>query len=103
MDGISCDRCGKGLLIDEDVRYLVRIEVKAAYDPLELTREDLDKDLRGEMKRLMEEAKKKPKGELENEVYKSFAFDLCPPCQRAYLKSPLPKDQDRRDNFENPA
>ena len=43
MDHLTCDRCGNGLLLDAPVRYEVRIEVKSAYDPLELTREDLDR------------------------------------------------------------
>ena len=38
---LACDLCGKTLLPDEDVRYIVRIEVFAAADPLELTEEDL--------------------------------------------------------------
>ena len=40
MEGITCDRCGKSLLIDESVRYEVKIVVQAAYDPMELTAED---------------------------------------------------------------
>ena len=45
MEGISCDRCGEGLLIDDDVRYIMRVEMVAAYDPMEITRQDLERDL----------------------------------------------------------
>ena len=31
MDGISCDACGEGLLLESDVRYVVRIEGFAAW------------------------------------------------------------------------
>ena len=91
MDGISCDRCGKGLLIDEDVRYEVKIAVKAAYDPLEITKEDLEKDPDAEMKRLAEQMKNMSADEAQDQVYREFKYDLCPPCQKEYLKAPLPR------------
>ena len=56
MNGISCDRCDKGLLIDEDVRYEAFIVVKAAYDPMEITDEDLNRDHESEMRRLLVQA-----------------------------------------------
>jgi hypothetical protein len=33
MNHSTCDGCGGELLTDSEVRYEVRIEVKAAYDP----------------------------------------------------------------------
>ena len=90
MEGIACDRCGAALLVGSDVRYEVRIEVKAAYDPMEITREDLKRDLRGEMARLIEKMSGMSKEEAEAQVFKSFKFDLCPPCQKLYVRAPLP-------------
>ena len=90
MNGISCDRCDKGLLIDEDVRYEVRIEVKAAYDPMEVSEEDLARDHESEMKKLLERMKKMTTQEAQDQVYCTFRYDLCLPCQKLYLKSPLP-------------
>jgi hypothetical protein len=103
MDGISCDACGKGLLIDEEVRYTVRIEVVAAYDPLEINRDDLKRDLKAEMEALIEQMKDMSREEARDQVYREFRFDLCPPCQKEYLKGPLPALHDRRDSFEKPA
>jgi CRISPR/Cas system-associated protein Cas7 (RAMP superfamily) len=89
VDGISCDACGAGLLIESEVRYLVKIEVYAAYDPLELTGQDLSRDHRANMAQLIESMKGMDPRELEDQVYKKFQFDLCPVCQREYLKDPL--------------
>ena len=89
MHGISCDRCGEGLLLEEDVRYVLRIELFAAYDPLELTAEDLRKDFDAEYRRLLEAALERPVEELQNEVHFARAFDLCGRCQRAVLADPL--------------
>ncbi len=88
MEHLTCDRCGRGLLLDAPVRYEVKIEVKSAYDPLEITEEDLaraEEDLREAMERLKDYTAE----EAQNEVYRLFSFDLCATCQRAFLSDPL--------------
>ncbi len=89
MDRLTCDRCGNGLLLDAPVRYEVRIEVKSAYDPMELTDEDLAK-AGEEMKNAVEALKNVSAEDAMDEVYKEFRFDLCRTCQKAYIKGPLP-------------
>jgi len=88
MDRLTCDRCGAGLLLDAPVRYEVRIEVKSAYDPMELTGEDLEKAA-GELKRTVEFLQNYSAEKAQDEVYREFRFDLCATCQKHYLKSPL--------------
>ena len=88
-DGLVCDRCGKNLLIDEKVRYTVRIEVFAAYDPMELTDDDLEQDHDAEIKRLLEKINGLDEKDLMDSVYRRIVLDLCPPCQKAYLQDPL--------------
>lgn len=89
MDGLTCDRCREPLLVRSDVRYEVRIEVKAAYDPMEITDDDLDRDHRAEMAKLLQQLQGLSAEEAQNQVYRAFKFDLCPTCQRDYLKNPL--------------
>ena len=89
MDGLTCDGCGEGLLLEADVRYVVEIQVYAAYDPLEITREDLARDQRSEMERLIERMREMDPQELQDGVHRKFRFDLCPRCQKAYLRGPL--------------
>ena len=88
-DVFTCDRCGKALLVGENVRYLVRIEVKAAYDALELTKEDLAGDLQAEIRLLLDRMKGMDPQALEDQVYKSMSFDLCMACQRGFVGDPL--------------
>ncbi|MDP6379881.1 MAG: hypothetical protein QF662_00935 [Phycisphaerae bacterium] len=85
----TCDMCGKKLLMDEDTRYIVKIQVHAAYDPLEISDEDLEEDYEDEMRGLMDSLSEMEAEELEDQVHKSFRFDLCPQCWEAYLKDPL--------------
>lgn len=89
MDGIACDRCGKALLVGESVRYEVKIEVKAAYDPMEVTRDDLDQDLNAEIRRLIDRMKDMDPQVLEDQVYKAMTFDLCMACQKGFIANPL--------------
>jgi ribosomal protein S27AE len=85
MHGLSCDRCGKSLLVDEEVRYLARIEVVAAYDPPELTRRDLETDFDAEIRRLVRAMEGRDAKSLEEEVAAIRRFDLCPPCRGTFL------------------
>jgi predicted PP-loop superfamily ATPase len=89
MEHLYCDMCGKPLLLDEDVRFEVKIEVYAAYDPMEITEEDLEEDFEEEIHELIEEMRDMDEEELEEGVYKSFKFDLCGACHKVYLKDPL--------------
>jgi hypothetical protein len=91
MDGIICDRCGRTLLVEHEVRYVAEVKVYAAYDPMEVTREDLQRAGDPEVwDRLLEQVRARSAEELEDEVCKLFRFDLCPPCQKVYLQTPLP-------------
>ncbi len=92
MESISCDLCGCDLL-GEDVRYVVKIQVYAAYDVQEITQADLDRDIRGEMNELIEriENDELADDEMHETVYKDLAFDFCVECQRRFLDSPLGK------------
>ena len=85
MDRLTCDRCGRGLLLDAPVRYEVKIEVRSAYDPLELSEEDLV-DAEAEMKKVIERLKDTTPEAAQDEVYRAFRFDLCTTCQKVYLK-----------------
>ncbi|MBN2583099.1 MAG: hypothetical protein JXL80_08525 [Planctomycetes bacterium] len=90
MDGFTCDMCGKVLLADENTRYVARIEVFAAYDTMELTSDDIEKDHRREIERLLDQMRRADPQTLQDQVYKRFQFDLCPFCQKHYLAHPLP-------------
>jgi ADP-ribose pyrophosphatase YjhB (NUDIX family) len=90
VQGIVCDRCQGTLLVREDVRYEVKIQVKCAYDPMELDLDRIaDSDVSAELARLARVIEDKSADELEAEVFKEFQFDLCLRCQRDYLKDPI--------------
>ena len=88
-----CDRCGQ--IIDEGaLRYIAKIQVYAAYDPLQMTFEDMTRDHADEIKEILKRCEGLDGEELMRDVYVDFQFDLCRACQRAYTKDPLPAVND---------
>ncbi len=101
MDGIICDRCGRDLL-GQDIRYTMRMEIKSAYDVMEITSNDLCRDIDREIRNLVNQLDNMDTREAEDQVYAEINFDLCISCQRDILKNPLGKDinsgiEDRED------
>jgi hypothetical protein len=92
----TCDLCGRS--IDQE-RYITRIEVAPAFDPDQVTEEDLDADHLEEIAESLAELESTGDFELEDFGPKKFRFDLCPHCWKRYLKDPLGRDSLRRLNF----
>lgn len=91
MEGISCDRCGGALLVGSGVRYVATIDVRAAYDMMEISREDLERDHSAEIRALLAKLDRVSEEEATRQVHASFRFDLCPSCQKQYVAAPLPR------------
>ncbi|MBI3271349.1 MAG: hypothetical protein HYZ53_20325 [Planctomycetes bacterium] len=89
MEHLTCDLCGGPLLLTEPVRYEVRIEVKSAYDPLELTQEDLEKDHHREIAEILDRLNQMDPKAVQDQVYARFDLDLCAKCQSVFVKDPL--------------
>lgn len=89
MDGLSCDRCGKSLLVDEAFRYVMELKIAAAYDPMEVAGKDMDREFEEEISDLIDETDGVSEKELAESVTASRRFDLCPPCSRLVLENPF--------------
>ena len=84
-----CDRCGQ-LIEERSLRYIAKIQVYAAYDPLSIDFEDMTRDHTEEIREILKSCEDLSEEELMHDVYVEFQFDLCRACQRSYLKDPLP-------------
>ena len=84
----ECDGCGRRMG-ERDLRYCVTVDVRAAYHDIEVGLADLVQDHRAEMLRLIEQMKNRDPRDIEEQVYKKIALDLCPHCQKAFIKDPL--------------
>ena len=87
--GRYCRRCGRELH-EGDLRYEVRVEVKAGVDPLVVNPGDLAEDHAARIRELLQSCEGRSEEDLMRDVYVEFFFDLCPACQREYIKDPLP-------------
>jgi hypothetical protein len=88
MVHFTCDGCGKKMGPD-DLRYEVTIDVRAARNEIVINLADLVRDHRAEMIELIKRMEHDAPEDLEDQVYKKMNLDLCPTCQRAYLKDPI--------------
>ena len=84
----QCDGCGREIP-ESALRYTVTIDVRAAYDEIEVRLADLIRDHRREILDLLEQLRHCNAGELEEQVYKKIKLDLCPTCQKAFIAAPL--------------
>ena len=83
-----CDGCGREM-DKTGLRYTVSIDVRAAYNEIEVGLADLVHDHRSEIIRLIEQMRKRDPQDIEEQVYKKISLDLCPACQGTFIRNPL--------------
>ncbi len=84
-----CDGCALDLEADGSNHYILRIEAFAAAGKLEFTAQDLQRDHQAEIRRVISELENCSPDQIEDQVYRSLRFDLCPLCHRRFLATPL--------------
>lgn len=83
-----CDGCGREMQRGQ-LRYHVKIDVRAAYDKMEVGLADLVRDHRKELLELIKKMDDASPRDLEQSIYKHLELDLCPACHPAYIKNPV--------------
>src|SRR2546428_11476090 len=84
-----CDRCGCPIEQGQ-LRYVAKIHVFAAADMLEITLEELMRDTRKEMDRLLGKGEEFSEEGLMRGVFVQIPFDPCRACPRTYIANPMP-------------
>ncbi len=80
----SCDRCKRIINPEEDLRYVVKLEVEAAMEPLEVDEFDDDRDHLMEVQEILERLEDSDSELVSDDLYQRRRFDLC-----AGMLSPL--------------
>jgi hypothetical protein len=88
----SCDLCKRAFDPHDDLRYVVKIEVFAAYDPA-ANADDDDRDHLQEIQDILERLDDAEDDRIGDDVYQQLRFDLCPECRRKFLKNPLAREK----------
>ena len=94
----SCDCCKK-TLDPEDLRYVVKMEVYAAFDPSALDETDDDRDHLQEIQELLQRSDNAEEEQIGNDVYEQLRFDLCTECRKRFLKNPLARELSKQFEF----
>lgn len=81
----SCDRCGKNIDPEMEVRYIVRIEVQASCESCGNESDDHLLDLEEIIERLEDSECEA----ISEEVYHRRKHDLCSGCYQEYKRNPL--------------
>ncbi len=84
----ECDRCGAAMGANDHQRYIVRMEIFAAADHMDLhveTARRPSEDLQSVVKALAEA----DPDDVEDRTYRFLRFDLCDACRRQMLRHPL--------------
>ena len=95
----NCDMCGKSLVPEEDDRYVVKIEIYAACDSMEVDDDEGLIDDFEEEDEEEEEVDNIDPEEMDGVEYKTFRYDLCSKCHSRYMQDPLSINSIRRGRF----
>lgn len=85
---LFCDRCSALLTPGRGELYVVRIEAMADPSPPSFTAEDLARDVRHEIERLIARLGNVTEQEAKDQVYRRLVLFLCVPCYRKWIEDP---------------
>ncbi len=85
----SCDLCKRELDPQDDLRYVVKIEVYAAFDPSAAGADEEDRDNLEEIQDIIERLEDSADESIGDDVYQQLRFDLCPECRKRFIRNPL--------------
>ncbi|MGD0655917.1 MAG: hypothetical protein ABSA16_16390 [Thermoguttaceae bacterium] len=88
----TCDLCKRDLDSEDDLRYVVKIEVYAAFDPAAAGEDENDRDHLQEIQDILESLEDADDDLIGNDVYQQLRFDLCPECRKKFLQNPLGRE-----------
>jgi len=97
----SCDLCKRELDSEVDLRYVVKIEVYAAYDPETTSEDENDRDHLQEIQDILECLEDADDDQIGNDVYQQMRFDLCPECRKKFLQNPLVRETAKAFGFSS--
>lgn len=83
-----CDICKRPLNVEEDARYVVRMEVYAALDGASVPIDD-DRDHLEEIQEILECLDDEGGESVGEDLYQQLRFDLCSECRKRFLLDPL--------------
>ena len=88
----TCDRCKRVLDPADDLHYVVKMEVYAVMDPVDIDQLEDDRDHLLEVHEILEHTDADEDNCVGDHLYQKQRYDLCPECHRKFLKNPLSRE-----------
>ncbi len=88
MIRFECDRCGRRMDPNDPLRFIVRMEVFAAAEHIDLE-EEPPADTRQKLQAVLNDLATADPDEVEDQTYRAFRFDVCDDCRRKLMAHPL--------------
>lgn len=94
----SCDCC-KRILSPEELRYVVKIEVAAAIDPVDIAPDGDDRDHLEEVDEVLAQLEEMDDPMISDDILQYMRFDLCSECRKHFIGNPLSRRKERPARF----
>jgi len=94
-----CDLCHRELDPEEDLRYVVKMEVYAAFDPMAVDEASDERNHLQEIQDILEQLEDADGDQIGADVYRQLRYDLCPECHRKFVSNPLGRETAKLFNF----
>lgn len=95
----TCDCCKRIIDPNDDVRYTVKMEVYASAEGLADAPLDDDRDHLEELTDILDQLVDLGDDEDAEETCTTMRFDLCPECQKRFMKNPIGRETSKQLNF----
>lgn len=89
MIHFTCDRCKRVIDADQELRYVVKMEIEAVMDPIHDDEPEDDRDHLHEIDEILERIDGCDDENLGDDIYHKRRYDLCPHCFRKFNANPL--------------
>ena len=93
MIHFTCDRCRRVIDAEQELRYVVRMEIEAVMDPIHECEPQDDRDHLLEIDEILERADALESDAIGDDVYQKRRYDLCPQCYRKFVANPLARER----------
>ena len=85
----SCDRCKRELDPEDDLRYVVKMEIYAEMEPLDCDELEDDRDHLLELHEILERSDDAESELIGDDIYQKKRYDLCSKCYKEFIKQPV--------------
>jgi hypothetical protein len=89
----TCDRCKRVIDPEQELRYVVRMEIEAVMDPIHENDPADDRDHLLEIDEILERVETIDNDAVSEELYQKRRYDLCPHCYRKFTANPLGREK----------